>query len=120
MATGEDQAEPVVLDVLELSGDGADGFRRQALGELRLRSVESGAAAHGVDSLEAPGGNEPGSWIGGRAVARPLLDRGREGVMQRLLGEVKAPEQADEGGQDAARLGPVDRSHRLAGVRNCR
>ena len=31
-----------------------------------------------------------------------------EGIVQRLLGEVKVTEQTDEGGEDPARLGAVD------------
>ncbi len=38
------------------------------------------------------------------------------GVVQRLLGEVEVAEEADQRGEDAARLGPVDRVHRLPRV----
>ena len=61
-----------------------------------------------VDRLEAAGRDEPRARIVGHAVARPLLDRRREGVVQRLLGEVEVAEQADQRGEDAARLGAVD------------
>ena len=69
-----------------------------------------------VDRLEAAGRDEPGARIGGHAVARPLLERGGEGVVQRLLGEVEVAEQADQGGEDAARVGAVDRVDGSGGV----
>ena len=46
--------------------------------------------------------------LAGHAVARPLLERGRERVVQRLLGEVEVAEQADQRGEHAARLGAID------------
>src|SRR5262245_572870 len=114
MAAREDQPQPIVLDVLGFTGYGAHGLCLEALGQLRLRSVEAGAAAHGVDGLEAAGGHEPRTRVGRRPRVWPLLDRGREGLVQRLLGELEAAEEADEGGEDAPRLGAVDRVHRLA------
>ena len=36
-----------------------------------------------------------------------------EGVVQRLLGEVEVAEQAEQGGEDAARVGAVDVVHQL-------
>src|SRR5580765_898056 len=100
MAAREDQAKPVVLDVLSLSRHGAGGFRLEPLGKLRLRGVEPRAPTHGVDGLEAPGRNEPRPRIGRRTLARPLLDRGGEGFVQRLFSEIEATEQTDERGQD--------------------
>ena len=38
--------------------------------------------------------------------------RGGERVVQRLLGEIEIAEQADQGGEHAARLGAVDGVHR--------
>src|SRR5262245_20063218 len=114
MTAREDQPQPIVLDVLGFTGYGAHGLCLEALGQLRLGRVEAGAAAHGVDGLEAAGGYEPRARVGRRPRPRPLLDRGREGLVQRLLGELEAAEEADQRGEDAARLGAVDRVHRLA------
>ena len=44
-----------------------------------------------------------------------LLHRGRERVVKRLLGEVEVAEQANQRGEDAARVGAVDSVYRLAG-----
>ena len=80
----------------------------EPLGELPQRRVEPGAPAQAVDGLEAAGRDEPRAGIGGHAVARPLLDGGREGLVKRLLGQIEVAEEADQGGEDAARLGAVD------------
>ena len=42
------------------------------------------------------------------AVARPLLERRAESVVQRLLGEVEVAEQPDQRGEYAARFGAID------------
>ncbi len=114
MAAGEDQPQPVVLDPLVLPRRGILGLGVEPRGELRLRGVEAGAAADAVDGLEAAGRNQPRPGVGGHAIPRPLLERRREGIVQRVLGEVEVAEHADEGGEDAARVGAVDRVHRLA------
>ena len=85
-----------------------------SLGQRGQRGVEAGPAAQRVDRLEAAGGDQPGPRVGRHAVARPLLDRRGEGVVQRLLGEVEVAEQADERGEHAARFGAVDGVHLLA------
>ena len=90
------------------------GLRLEPRGELDERRVEPGAPAHAVDRLEAPGRDEPRARIRGHAVARPALDGRGERVVQRLLGEVEVAEQADQRGEDAARLGAVDGVEHLA------
>src|SRR5262245_3476765 len=50
----------------------------------------------------------------GNAVARPLLDRRGKCVVDGLLGELEVSEQADQGGEDAARVGAVDGFDRRA------
>ena len=87
----------------------ASAARFQLACELAERSVEAGAAASGVDGLEASGRDQPGARIGGHAVARPLLHRRHERLVHRLLGAVEVAEQPDERGQDTARLGAIDR-----------
>ena len=58
--------------------------------------------------MKRPAETSHARGLAGHAVARPLLDRGREGVVQRLLGQVEVAEEADQRGEDAARLGAVD------------
>ena len=71
------------------------------VGLVRKRSVEAGAAAHGVDCLEAAGRDEPRARIVGQPFVRPLLDRRRKGVVHRLFGAIEIAEQADQGRQHA-------------------
>ena len=114
MAAGEDQPEPVVLDGLIVPPHRVTRFGVESLGENRLRCIEPVAPPHAVDGLETAGRNEPRSGISGRSIARPLLHRRDVGIVQRVLGEVEVAKQADQGGEDAPRLGPVDRIDDLA------
>ena len=61
-----------------------------------------------VDRLEAAGGDEPRARIRGHALARPLLHRRDEGLVQRLLRDVEITQLADQGGEDSAGLGAVE------------
>jgi hypothetical protein len=91
----------------------------EMLGDRRLRRVEPRAASQAIDRLEAPRRDEPRARVRGHARLRPLLQRCRDGVVQRLLGEVEITEEADERREDAARLGPVDCFDRRRDVVYC-
>ena len=114
MAAGEDQPQPVVLDAVLVRLERVARVSIELLRDLRERRIESGTAAQGVDRLEPTGRNQPGAGIRGHAIPGPALDRGGERVVQSLLGEVEIAEQADQRGQDAARVGAVDGVHRIA------
>ena len=45
---------------------------------------------------------------------RPPLDGRRERIVERLLGKLEVAEEADEGGEHAARVGAVDLVHEVA------
>jgi hypothetical protein len=62
-----------------------------------------------TDTSHAPG-------IGRLTVARPLFERGPEGIVQRLLGKVEVAEQSNQCGKDSMRLGAVDRTHLFTNV----
>lgn len=113
MAAGEDEAEAVVLERLFVVRLAVALTCVELLGDPAERRVEAGAPAQAVDRLEAAGGDQLGARMVGHAVPGPALDRGRERVVHRLLGQVEIAEQADEGGQHAARLGAVDGVHHL-------
>ena len=98
VAAREDQAQPLV------------GNRRLVVHvlvpALRLRQLESrqqlrlalqvALAADAIDRAVAGGGDDPRAGIARDAVARPALDRGGEGVLHRVLGEVEITEDAGE------------------------
>jgi hypothetical protein len=114
VAAGKDQTQPVVLQAGALRDIRVFGLMIQPVGELRERRVEAGAAAKGVDGLEAADRDEPGAGVVRHPALGPLLQRRREGVVQRVLGEVEVAQQADQGGEDATRVGTVDLTHHLA------
>ena len=103
MAAGEDEAQPIVLDLV-----GLGLFRGERLELFGLDVGEAAFAPQGVDRLEAPGGDEPGARIGGHALARPLLERRAKRFGHRFFGELKVAEQAHQRGEHAARFRPVD------------
>ena len=85
------------------------GHRFDLLGDVLHRAIEARAPAHAVDRLEAAGRHEPRARVRRHAVARPLLERRAERVVQRLFGEVEVAEKTDQRGEHAPRLGAVDR-----------
>jgi len=107
MAAREDEAKAIVLDGVVVPSGRRGGQRRDRVGHLVHRD-EARAPAQGVDRLEPAGRNEPGARVRRHAVSRPLLERGTEGLAQRLLGEIEVAEQTHERGEDAARLGAVE------------
>ena len=72
------------------------GFDLFALGE------KPHVAPQPVDRLVAADIDEPGARISRDAFARPLHERGSEGILHGVLGELKVAKQADQRGQNAA------------------
>ena len=115
MAAGEDQAQPVVFDAFVVHASAIVACQRTSRSvDIVRQRLESGAPAHCIDGLEPAGRNEPGARIGGHAIARPLLQRRPERVVQRLFGEIEVAEQADQRGEDVAGVGAVDSVRRVA------
>ena len=117
MAAGEDQPQLVVVYAFLIVRHGIPRFGVESLGELHQRRIEPSAPPETVDGFEPARRHEPRPGVGGHTVPRPTLDRRGEGVMQRLLGEVKVAEQADQGGENATRLGAVDGVYRVSLIR---
>ena len=113
MTTREDQPQPIVLDLVLAGGLGIQRARVEPFGELSERGSKARAAPHAVDRLEAAGGHEPRARVARHAVARPLLDRRRKGIVHRLFGEIEIAEQADQGCEHTPRVGAVDGIHHL-------
>ena len=71
-------------------------------------------------ALNRPADTSHDLRIGRHALLRPLFQRGPDGVVQRVFGEVEVAEQPDEGREDVAGLAAVDRLealvHRFRGV----
>ena len=112
MATGEDQAQAVVLDTVARAIPICSVFARRIGPVVQiLDEVEARAPAQRIDRLEAPGRYQPGTGVGRQPLLGPLLERGAKGIVQALLGQVEVAEQADQRGKAAARLGAVDLLH---------
>ena len=69
---------------------------------LRVAVLARRLAAEPVDGAVARGGDDPARRARGEPARRPALDRGDEGVLDRLLGEVDVAEDADQDGDRAA------------------
>ena len=108
MAAREDQAQPIVLDRGRVFGRRMVDARLELRGQRDQRAIESPPSAQGVDGFEAARGHEPRHRIGRHALRGPLLDGRDERVVQRLLGQVEVPEEANEGGEHAPRVGAID------------
>src|SRR5690606_37183859 len=122
MTTREDKTQAIVLRAIEVE-IGREGLLRsavKALGNLDLRSVEARTPSNGIDRLERAGRDEPRARVVRHAVARPLLDRSPERVVQGLLCVIEVAEQPDQRREHATRLSTVDvldqRGQRLGAV----
>ena len=101
VAAGEDQPQPVVDDRalvvhrrLLVLGVQARQLG-QPLGAIRHRPV----AAQTVDRPPPRGGRDPRARVGRHAVAPPHRDRGLEGVLHRVLGQLEVAGLPDQRGQ---------------------
>src|SRR5437868_8259593 len=117
MTAREDQSQAFVADRLVIRVEHAvTCFRRLArlvATQFRVLLGSHPLAPPGVDHLAFGGCGYPGRWIGRDAVARPALECEREGVLDRLFGEVEIAKGLDQRGSDAAVLEPKDALDRL-------
>ena len=114
VAAREDQPQLVVCDVLFIQLVDAVGGPAELLSQFfRQTGVEPRVPTYAVDGLEAANRHEPRARIGRYAIARPLLHRRGERVVQCLFGEVKAAKHAYQGCEDAARFRAIDAVHQL-------
>ena len=96
MATGEDQAQPVVLQGTR----GLDGFARRARvafqlpAELILLALQSLPPSQGVYSLSSGGSGQPARGVSRDAVA-PGAERNDIGLLEGVFGELKVAAVAD-------------------------
>ena len=78
------------------------------------------APADCVGRLEAAGRHEPGGWIGGHAVARPLLERRLESIVQRFLGEIEVTKQTNKVAKTRRESGAINGIHYITRVHHAR
>jgi len=113
MAAGEDQPQPVVLDVLVFRPSAS-----LALASIWRTSSSCEASKRARRRMPSIALKRPAETsqprIGRQPIARPLLDCCRKGRVHRLLGDIEIAEQADQRGEDAPRVGAVDGVHHRA------
>src|SRR6202521_3697899 len=107
MAAGENEAQPIILDAFAVQRRGIIGYVLNLLGDIVDRD-KARLSAYAVDGLEASGGDQPGPRILRHAIARPLLERRPERIVQRFFGQVEVAEEADQCRENAARFGAID------------
>ena len=115
MATGEDQAQAIVGDLVgivvwfnvfraELAGVGFDFF------------LKVGLPTNAIDGLIAGGLNDPGSRVFGNSGGWPLIEGDGKGFLGNLFGKVEVTDQSDERGDDASPIGAVNCFYGLGGI----
>ena len=72
--------------------------------QLLLLAAKRDVAADAIDRLVAPDIDQPGARIGRQAGVGPALQRHRECILQRILGQIEIADEADQGRQRPARL----------------
>jgi hypothetical protein len=96
VAAGKDQPQPII---------GHGGLVIQCwpicAGQGALMFIAEGGLvfalfAQSIYGFEATRGHQPGAWIVGHAIARPLLGGGAKGIVQSVLGAVKIAQQTNE------------------------
>ena len=115
MATREQEPEEIVLDRVVVVRASDRALEGGDLGERpELLRVET-PPSQTIDRLVLGGLDEPRDRLLRAAVARPLLDRSGERLLQRLLGEIEVTEAPDEGRPDRPRFAPVESIDVLTG-----
>ena len=103
MATGEDEAQPVV-------GHGSGRFR----GGCPEQLVASGITAYLVDGSVSCRDGDPAARVRGYAVGRPAPYGDRERVLDRVFGQFDVAEHRDQGSDGPAGFRAEDPADRLA------
>jgi len=97
VAAEEDQSQDVVLDVVDLRIQ--VGHRVHLLGgmlQLLGLAAQVVGAPEAVDGAPLGGRHQPGRRVGGDPVVRPVLERGEQGVLGKVLGEVEVAREAGQ------------------------
>ena len=101
VTAGEDQAQAIVGDRALLGLRAVLlGVESCQLGQARRAVRGRALAPQPVDRLAARGDRDPGTGVGRHAVAWPRRDRGRKGILDRVLGELEVADVADQCGED--------------------
>ena len=104
MTAGKDESQAIVFDALIVPLRRFIGDVLDVLGVI-LDRIKARAAA---DAVEAARRHEPRPRILRHTIARPLLERRVERIVQRFFRNVEVAEQANKRGEHATRFGAVN------------
>jgi hypothetical protein len=113
MAAREEQPQPVVGERRVHWVVRDSGHQPLQLAQLVLVAA---LASEAVDGAVARRAHDPGAGVVRRPVPRPALERGHEGLLNHLLGEVEVAEDADQGRDRPPRLLPEQAVGDLCGT----
>ena len=120
VAAGEDQPEAIIGDLGRIVV-GLLGGRAQLRRGIRFQLVrEPRPAPDAIDALVPGRLDDPGPRRLGNAGGPPLVHRGHKGFLGGLFGQVEIADEANEGGDDPAPIGAVDRVDSLVGIQGRR
>ncbi len=107
MAGQEDEPQDVVLDVVDLGVEvGHSPPLPVGMLELRNLAAKDVCAPEVIDAAPLRGGHQPRRRVLRYAGSGPLLERGHERVLRKILGELHVTGHPGEGADEAGRLGP--------------
>src|SRR5713101_2199426 len=109
MAAGEDQAETVVGNFIGIIIRLFDGPAQPGGGVSFQFFFEPRAAADSVYRLVPGGLDDPGARVLRHPRGRPLADGSRKCLLRGLFSQVEIAHQPDEGSDDSAPIGAIDR-----------
>ncbi len=116
VARQEDQAQDVVLDVVDLALEVGHVRLLSSGGALELGDLAAQVvgAPEVVDAAALGGRHQPGARVLGHAGDRPLLERGDQRVLGEVRRELDVAGHPGEGADEAGRVGPPRRMDGLA------
>lgn len=111
VATGEDQPQPFV-------GNFTGIVVRRDRASLRGigQRLDARLAAEMVDRFMTRRLEDPGARLFGHAGGRPLMEGGGKRLLGGVLGDIEITHHADQRGDDAAPIGPVERINGGEGI----
>ena len=111
MTGDEHQAQEVVADVIVDRGIEVwlgHLLRLKLATEFLVLALHASVSADVIDCTMLGGGHEPGARVGRDARLRPLLQRGDESILRKVLGQTDIADDPRQPGNEPRGLNPPD------------